>query len=1016
MSFSRLAAAAVLCALACGRAQVPQPPQPQTIVPRAARTIGDVRVVIGGASFALLASRRLGQGISVEGQFRAWLGNTELSQVAWVDGQTLEAVVPAGLSGNGLDLTVEGPTGRGTLPGAFRASTVPPPSLSVALSGPARVEAGKPFQVRATVSNGNAEAVSGMSISLASLPGLTVDSAAAQSASDVIYSVRASVVGALPLTASVVATDVLTGGSVTASSPPLPAVVLAGPALRVVARPLPAAISVGQAFTAAADVFNDGDADATAVRFAAPSSPAVSPNGAAAGPQDVPAGQVRTFTWPLAGAASGPLDLTSTGSGTDSLTGLSLPLQVAWNHSVVQRPATLSFTSFTLRSSLGRSTINRGQAFTAALTIANTGEAGASGVLPRVPAATVTGGASAATSSSPPAQAIAGGASATFTWSYVESGTSAGTLQLATTAAGTDANSGATVTLGSSASETLAVQAPALLSAALTAPASVVANQTFTVTLGVVNSGGGTVNGLAPTAFALTGPAVVTSGPTPASATLAGGGQTVTFTWNCQANATGGSIGVTASAAGTDANDGSARWVDATTSTTVSEVAQLSSNDPFGDGTSFAQLFDFNGRIYLGPGKTGNAAVRMLPDGTMPEKVTFSIAGDTGAFKNANSSPAPYPSLGYSGCAQNTAQCGPDNEDGRGLFTSGLIAGTPWLIAAGSRSGASLLHIYLTPDTGTALGFDYIGMGKVMGGDLEGASALAIFHDRIYLGFASNKSVRPFLTMINRTPVPPGYDTSAVDQVDLAAAKMPGIGASAATNPNPAPAQGIDSIFGFNDLLYLGNNGGWMRSTNNNPAAYSSAGTDWAVTTPSAAAYPAKASLTTTKIGDLTPADRALPAMAAIGGKLYAARNTTTGPQLWVCTPGASLACDPSNWSLLAPNTIGDTMLTQFNDATNTAVTLLAASSSHLFVGFDNGGGLRLYRSGNAAPASLADFTGQGGCSASSTSCAGLGGNGLGAGLTRIFDFRALTYNGRDYLYLTAGTGTAGVRAFRTGG
>jgi hypothetical protein len=36
--------------------------------------------------------------------------------------------------------------------------------------------------------------------------------------------------------------------------------------------------------------------------------------------------------------------------------------------------------------------------------------------------------------------------------------------------------------------------------------------------------------------------------------------------------------------------------------------------------------------------------------------------------------------------------------------------------------------------------------------------------------------------------------------------------------------------------------------------------------------------------------------------------------------------------------------------------------------------------------------------------------------VTRIFDARALTYGGVDYLYLTAGTGTGAVRVFRITG
>jgi hypothetical protein len=74
-----------------------------------------------------------------------------------------------------------------------------------------------------------------------------------------------------------------------------------------------------------------------------------------------------------------------------------------------------------------------------------------------------------------------------------------------------------------------------------------------------------------------------------------------------------------------------------------------------------------------------------------------------------------------------------------------------------------------------------------------------------------------------------------------------------------------------------------------------------------------------------------------------------------------------------------------------------------------------VYRSKNNAPATRADFEGAGGCDASTapSACDGLGGRGLGAGATRIFDGRVLTFNGKDYVYLTAGDGNSGFRVFR---
>jgi hypothetical protein len=61
----------------------------------------------------------------------------------------------------------------------------------------------------------------------------------------------------------------------------------------------------------------------------------------------------------------------------------------------------------------------------------------------------------------------------------------------------------------------------------------------------------------------------------------------------------------------------------------------------------------------------------------------------------------------------------------------------------------------------------------------------------------------------------------------------------------------------------------------------------------------------------------------------------------------------------------------------------------------------------------MGDFTGRLGCAANTTGCAGVGGDGLGAGLTRLYDGRALTMGATDYLYLAAGTGTAPVRIYR---
>jgi len=318
--------------------------------------------------------------------------------------------------------------------------------------------------------------------------------------------------------------------------------------------------------------------------------------------------------------------------------------------------------------------------------------------------------------------------------------------------------------------------------------------------------------------------------------------------------------------------------------------------------------------------------------------------------------------------------------------------------------------------TGGATDFAYTDLSNNVGSSTSSLTAAAVYHDRLYLGFQDGSGASPVLEALTAMPSLPG-STPSTTLLDMGATNMPGVGGGLR----------LDSmaVFGApaNDALYLANANGFTRTLSTTPGQCSILilillCPDWTNATPSAAAYSNKTSLASTKASDLEPADRAVPSMVTLGGHLFAARNTTTGPQLWSCDPtrsGDTAQCDPGDWFLVAPNTSGDTRLTQFNDATNASVTLLAATPQHLFVGFNNSSrGIVVYRTSNAAAATAADFTGRQGCAASGGSgCHGLGGDGLGRGLTRIFDGKALNFAGADFLYLAAGTGTSPVRIYR---
>jgi hypothetical protein len=300
-----------------------------------------------------------------------------------------------------------------------------------------------------------------------------------------------------------------------------------------------------------------------------------------------------------------------------------------------------------------------------------------------------------------------------------------------------------------------------------------------------------------------------------------------------------------------------------------------------------------------------------------------------------------------------------------------------------------------------------------MGPQTKGSSAMHVLNQRIYLGFPDTGGKRPYLVAVKVAPVAPGLDVSSDTEAEnLAAHKMPKLGLA-------APMSMIDAIGDLNNRVYLFNNGGCIRATVAQPASYELKPTDWAGCTPTKAAYTSKISRTTSKVSGITPADKAFPQLAVFKGRLYAGRNTTTGPQLWACNPSASGdngQCDPADWQLIAANTKGDTALSQFNNAGNTRISLVAATATYLYVGFDNAKGLTIFRSAAASPAGPATFTGDSGCKASNhpATCAGLGGSGLGKSTnTRILDGIATTFTGSSYLYLVTGDGSGAVSVYR---
>jgi hypothetical protein len=706
-----------------------------------------------------------------------------------------------------------------------------------------------------------------------------------------------------------------------------------------------------------------------------------------------------TLTWAIASgpigtiaAATGVLTPVTAGSGTIKVTSSYGPTKTSGTVQIV--------VAASLQASLSvPSLVSVGQTFPVAMTVSDPGGDAAANVTPCALTIGGTGSATIVTSPSPVASLAAGG-NTVMTWTVTA--TAAGTLTFSTCVTGTDAITSTALSANASASAT--AQTAAQLAATIALPAVIGRGASFTVTMVVTSSGQATASGVSPSALSATGTGAATlvSSPT-GGATITGGGN-ATFQWTYKATAAG-TLQLHGSAAGTDVNSGSAATAPSASSNTADIVeAYTAAVDPFGDASTFASVAGYASEVYVGTNKTGNAAMRIATDATSPEALTFSFARDTTGNTSANTA-TPYASIGSSGCTHNTSACGPDNEDLRGLFTSATFGGSEWLIVSGAEAAVTSAYLYMTASTGTALSFRYVDLSAAFTSSY-GPSAFGVVGSRLYVGTAGTNAGRAQLVAVTTAPPSPGLDASNGDATDM---HLELIG-SWTTSANP---EHVDAIIGVSGIAYAMNKNAWVRAENTSPSPYPAlclpllCFPDWVDITPSASAYGAKSSRSTTKGGGLEPIDRAVPQTAVFGGQLFVARNTTAGPQLWTCSPSGG-KCSSGDWSLVAPNSSGDTQLTQFNDTTLTSITMLVATSSYLYVGFDSASGVQVFRTTNPAVTTRAGFEGQNGCAASNhpASCTGYGGAGLGdVANTRIFDAKAIASS----VWLTTGSGSNAV-------
>ena len=357
--------------------------------------------------------------------------------------------------------------------------------------------------------------------------------------------------------------------------------------------------------------------------------------------------------------------------------------------------------------------------------------------------------------------------------------------------------------------------------------------------------------------------------------------------------------------------------------------------NPFEDDSDFGYLASYSARIYIGPNSKGNSAKRFKPDGSVPQKITFELNKDTtGTWQSSNTATTrdggigvpPYVTMGYTGCTQNNANlatgCGPDNNNGRGLFTSGKINGTEHLFITGGRSAGRNYYLYWTKGTNEDLSFNYIDLSDAFYNTIGGANVLGnrgtesitVFNNKVYWISPGDRTYRPYqMKVFDLT----AESVNSVNSRFMMLTWMKGFGYLAATNSNKADIVG-GTMHVYGDRLYIANSGSvsprwredwwdpWeciqgdsydpgkceqtgsiIRSKTIDPGPCTAAGTcaDWEDITPADIKYKTYFTDVLTKTADLIPADRPVPGFADYEGNLFMIRNAcTTNRWNWGCT------------------------------------------------------------------------------------------------------------------------------------
>ncbi|MEK7476764.1 MAG: FlgD immunoglobulin-like domain containing protein [Candidatus Coatesbacteria bacterium] len=312
----------------------------------------------------------------------------------------------------------------------------------------------------------------------------------------------------------------------------------------------PVSTTVGRWVQVVLTITNTGSVAATGVvpgLFTSGAPMAMMAGPVPAGPVTVGAGTSRSFTWTLSASGSGFVWLTATATGFDGITGDLLQIEVNTTLNV-STPAALAGVL-----TMSPAAVAPGEWFQVRFQVNNTGGVAADGVFPALQI-NAGGGLVAPIGGPVPGVPVplCAFCSQTFVWTFSASGT--GLVSFTATASGAESGSGVPV---SSPGYTATEAVSGLRTAVSVTPAPPPIGAWIQIVLAATNTGASTVAGIVPQLQLDAGASLVVfqSGPSPAGPVTLGPGASQFFTWTYSVSG-GGTLALTATAAGTDLDTG----------------------------------------------------------------------------------------------------------------------------------------------------------------------------------------------------------------------------------------------------------------------------------------------------------------------------------------------------------------------------------------------------------------------------------------------------------------------------